>query len=423
MTFEAFIRTYWILNPKIKIAGELLTYLETSGVLLRSHYYIGHTKIFLKYEAGKILDNERFNAMNIRALLVQRRVRGHLQINRFKRWVKLQVNIKRAMATKNIANLREYLCEAKQLPHEGMTVPLIRSAVAMMVRVDEEISVSSILHAAIQSSDMDSLESAIKTARAMNPPFELQILRDATAALQQLRSGKLPPPPPPPPPPPTAESNTAAKMTALDMRLKHQGNLAVAETFVEKKEIDNLSKANNVHAAFLGTKKDDLSRQVTLGAPQIQRKESWVDLIPQDKNVKAPRKSVLTRQLSREEFDDLSKLDEAIEAFSKLCASENGITSADIETFEKTVLENSNTDSTVHQASGMMKITEEVVKGKKQLKLQNELLSVTIRTPIWKIKNFLHQASVLHMQNFSGMLLCQSIHNIYYIIIFNYICL
>lgn len=135
---------------------------------------------------------------------------------------------------------------------------------------------------------------------------------------------------------------------------------------------------------------------------ELSRKESWTELLPPEAPVRAPRVSVLRRQLSREELDDLSKLNNAVEDFMKLCASESGITDADLDAFEREISLNSKTDATVQEASNIMLIREEVVKGRKQLKLQNELLAVSIRTPMWKIKNLLHQASLLGITNFNG---------------------
>ena len=231
ITFDKFVSGYWMLNSSAKTAPELVRSLEAEGYLTSEEYFVGHSKIFLKYETGLLLEQARNWAVGECAVRVQRIARGWMARRRLKKIKKALVTLSRAIATREMTLLQEAVTTASNfLPNCGHHIDLVRDAVATLHRMEEENHAVSLLQNALDCKDVDMLENAVKHAREMKPPLSSPLVRDAMNSLKELKanihslvsdynhsngsggtaalpSGRRTPPPPPtqrhsPPPPP-----------------------------------------------------------------------------------------------------------------------------------------------------------------------------------------------------------------------------
>ncbi|CAE7446956.1 unnamed protein product, partial [Symbiodinium microadriaticum] len=71
----------------------------------------------------------------------------------------------------------------------------------------------------------------------------------------------------------------------------------------------------------------------------------------------------------------------------------------DVSRLERALAEHSTSDVTEH-ISQLMMAKEELSRARKQLSLQRSLGALTDATPTWKMKNLIHQATQIGMENY-----------------------
>jgi hypothetical protein len=126
--------------------------------------------------------------------------------------------------------------------------------------------------------------------------------------------------------------------------------------------------------------------------------EEYAPPLPPSKGV---RTSIISRQLSKDEYYDLSALQEAMESLVEASRQEEGISEADVKYLEDSLAVHSRAGMT-NEVSHLMMAKEELSRARKQLSLQHSLFALTAATPTWKIKNLMHQATQIGMENYGG---------------------
>jgi hypothetical protein len=227
LTFEKFLRTYWMLQPSAKTAGDLAKSLERNGYFSSEQYYVGHTKIFLKFETGLLLEQARNHQVGACAVKFQRIIRGWMARRRLFYIFKTLTNLKRGLATKDKASLQDSLAMAtKFMFNQGRHVPLVCEARSLFNRLEQENLTNEMLSNALRSLDYELLDNAVKMARNMKPPLSSPLVKDCMNAMKDLKNaatnltGKTisaatgPPPPPPIPTGPALLASVANRAPA-----------------------------------------------------------------------------------------------------------------------------------------------------------------------------------------------------------------
>ena len=81
---------------------------------------------------------------------------------------------------------------------------------------------------------------------------------------------------------------------------------------------------------------------------------------------------------------------------------EEGIDEEDVLRLERALAVHSTSDVTEH-ISHLMMAKEELSRARKQLSLQRSMAALTGSTPTWKIRNLIHQATQIGMENYIGI--------------------
>jgi hypothetical protein len=189
LTFEKFLRTYWMLNSASKTAPELAKALERNGYYSSEQYFVGHTKIFLKFETGLLLEQARNAQVGFCAVKFQRIIRGWLCRKRLFYIFKALTNLKRALATKDKTSLQDSLAMAsKYIFNQGRHLTVVCDARNLLNRLDQENATNDMLSNALRSMDYDLLDNAVKIARNMKPPLSSPLVKDCMNAMKDLKN-------------------------------------------------------------------------------------------------------------------------------------------------------------------------------------------------------------------------------------------
>jgi hypothetical protein len=471
ITFDKFLRTYWMLCPSATTGSELARALERNGIYNSTQYFVGHSKIFLKFEVGMLLEQARNHQVGACAVRFQRIARGWMSRRRLLHIRKTLVSLKRAIATKARSNLEESLSSAKRyMTNEGRHVPLVREATSLLNRLDEERDAVELLTNALKQMDMDLLENAVKNARGMKPALSSPLVRDCLNAMKDLRAGVVslpvpsaadrggaspppshtsppshtPPPPsepigptlgsmtaqlsrkPPPPPPPTAKLLGIVPKTANPssppppprafvlapktvsspsppppppppaLSQEERGRPALRN--LKRQESRSVTPPPTRHVQFAEPKR---AKSPTCALQKVDYTEKFEEPI----HIKKPiRTSILTRQLSKDDLEEMSAMHEAIEALVEASSREEGIQEEDIIPLRSLLEQLSESGNQLaQQVTGLVLAKEELMRAQKQLEVQRSLSLVTPTTPQWKVRNLMQQASKLGMDNYAGM--------------------
>jgi len=243
ITHERFMKSYWMFCPSARTLAELVKAMEVEGYFTPDQYFIGTTKVFLKYETGLLLEQARNWAAGESATKFQRIIRGWLCRRRLQKIRKALKHLKRAIPTHDKFAIEDAVAMSnKFLPNRGLHIGIVMEARAMLNRMNEEEHAVAMLENAMQHMDLELLENAVRHARGMKPPLSSPLVRDCMNAVKQVKSnihsmvsdynrnnssqpssrGTSPPPPPPPRPP---SQNTTA--THLPQNSSHPSGSGV----------------------------------------------------------------------------------------------------------------------------------------------------------------------------------------------------
>jgi hypothetical protein len=232
-TFEKFLKTYWMLHSsaaKLQSAPELMKALERDGYLTSNDYFVGYTKIFLKFETGLLLEQARNHQVGACAVTFERIIRGWLTRRKYGKVRKALEKLKLAITAKDKSLLKIAISEASEVSADatrgGSSSSSLFSlescesyhlAQVTLHRLELEDDTMAALENALGTSDLALLLNAVqKATMSMNPPLmnplvtscqekivELQALIETTCSESVGNipvTPKAPFPPPPPPP-------------------------------------------------------------------------------------------------------------------------------------------------------------------------------------------------------------------------------
>jgi hypothetical protein len=118
---------------------------------------------------------------------------------------------------------------------------------------------------------------------------------------------------------------------------------------------------------------------------------------------KTKRRTVLERQLSTSQIELADEVHCLIETLHDLSITETGIVPNDIRALEILLKKVSiRDDAECKDMVNKMMCEEELVRAKKQLLLQVAVDKVKSSTPLWKLKNLVHQSRQIGMDNYQG---------------------
>jgi hypothetical protein len=242
LTFEKFLKTYWMLNSSSKTAPELAKALEKEGYFTSEQYFVGHTKIFLKFETGLLLEQVRNQQVGSCAIKFEKIIRGWLMRRRYLKILNSLQTLQFAITTNDQLALEAAL---SQVTTTGAAVDfsviqhsqVYKLALSTLHRLKLEEEMKQALENALKTSNLSLLLVAVERATAMDPPpplmapllktcqdkiLELQVMRESLDS-EEMKSIPITPnaPFPPPPPPPrrimrsTLKSSNEIVLTSL----------------------------------------------------------------------------------------------------------------------------------------------------------------------------------------------------------------
>lgn len=458
LTFDKFLRTYWMLQPSAKTAPELAKALERNGFYSSQQYYVGHTKVFLKFETGLLLEQARNHQVGACAVKFQRVMRGWMARRRLFYIMKTLTNLKRALATKDKNSLQDSLSMAsKYMYNQGRHISVVTEARNLYNRLDQEKTTNDLLLNALQSMDYDLLDNAVKIARNMKPPLSSPLVKDCMNAMKDLKnsvttlSAKTPlqprtnspppipdgpallsavanrapapsvisPPPPPktvpskyvpvpePPPPPRNKFDSSNYQPPPPQPSAAPERGRLPRKSLRRQESHSLSPARKPAGIAPPPRRNSPPKLES--AAYLEKFETPIPL------QRSGRTSILTRQLSRDDMADMTSLHEAIATLVEASNTEEGITESDLLPLQNLLNEfESSGNQLTQQVSHLMMAKEELLRAQQQLELQNKLAAVTPQTPQWKVRNLLVQANKVGMNNFYGMNNSYLSNNLFY---------
>jgi hypothetical protein len=215
-TFDKFYQIYYILNSSAKSFFELLKYfVEKVQYLSSDHYFVGHTKIFLKYETGLYLEQVRNYQITKYVMKFQKMIRGWLVRKRFQKILIVLKDLKNAMREQDCDLLERVLVLAEESLISSSVVLnlLVSDAQSLFSRLKLEKLTRGMLENALGSLNRTLLTDAINKAMTLIPPYTAPLVDQCREKLSELENKiceeeilsipvtpQAPFPPPPPPP-------------------------------------------------------------------------------------------------------------------------------------------------------------------------------------------------------------------------------
>jgi myosin heavy subunit len=212
LSFDKFIKLYSILStsnpsgsdghgvggrasvataPMIPLTPrELLSHLLTARHLSTGQCVIGQSKVFMKHSVSSRLDMLRDSIYFSYAALIQKYLRGMNQRARYRLFKRTLNQLKSALATRDLIALEDAIAISVELPSEGINMPLVREAKSVLKRVKEEVRMDKLLEDAMSERQLLALETAIRTAKGMNPVLESEALRRAIHLMEIVKTEK-----------------------------------------------------------------------------------------------------------------------------------------------------------------------------------------------------------------------------------------
>jgi hypothetical protein len=466
--FETFYHRYRILYPTAPSTQALVEALQQEELIQSTDYCFGHTKIFLKDEAGRSLSAAWNRMAGCRVVAIQQLIRTFLAKRRMFHLKNTLINLKKGVKTRNYELLVESLAVYHHFEyHTAVNRPLISDAKSLVGRLKSERELKVILKEALQSNDVRLLESAIQKASFLSPPLSGTLVDQCEAKVKELTETIealvrhvdeetiiVPPLPLPLPPledtdvpsvssgsPLTDEENTSDSsvptfqrrtifwppspdssfdLTEINVHRRHSvavmasslAQLPVKPVPIEIPPLEPRGRQLTKKHSIINSDTRSLSpvispRIMTVDVPQ--RSFSPPPNLHAASNSPHPlpkmgiRTSMLTRQVSTADINDMETIHEIISDLVRACSTEEGITVDDIDPIEQALQQVQYTGSAMAKyASELMSAREELARARKQLELQAALDALTDRSPLWKIRNLVQQAEKLGMENYRG---------------------
>lgn len=223
-----------MLNSSSKTAPELAKALERNGFYSSDQYYVGHTKIFLKFETGLLLEQARNHQVGACSIKFQRIIRGWLARRRlYKKKTTLKL-LKVAIESKNIDTLQNSVNSGieNMLEH----TPLFRQANTILDRLKQEKQVTDFLSNTLLSLNLTYLRNAVQKAKSLNPPFDNPLVEKCQEKILELEASPenasqhtqcfpiSPDAPFPPPPPPRKDNDNSHSLDKNSESINNTSN-------------------------------------------------------------------------------------------------------------------------------------------------------------------------------------------------------
>jgi hypothetical protein len=462
--FEKFYRQFRILSPETSSAQELIETLQQQQqqLIASSDYCFGHTKIFLKDQANYSLVASWNQLAGLRAITIQKLIRKYLAKKRVFHLKNTLINLKKGIKKRDYELLVESLAVYHHFEyHTAVNRPLISDAKSLVTRLKSEKEVMEMLSNGHQLNDIRILESGIQKAKSLIPPFQSPFLQECmekvvelTEAIESLTRPCVPEVSSPPLEArdiPQCRSNISESPQTDE---ENQSEISIPPRLQRKTlfwppspDVFDLPHLSNNHRHSIALTGSHLNSRMIRPPPieisddeprgrQFIRKQSVIRSetrsfspptsprisieVPQrsfsppptlHSSSKSPqplpkmgiRTSMLTRQVSTADMNDMESIHEIISDLVRACSSEDGITVDDIDPIEQALQQVQYSGSALAKyASELMMAREELARAKKQLELQASLTALTERTPLWKIRNLVQQAEKLGMENYRG---------------------
>jgi hypothetical protein len=472
--FKTFLRKYSILCPDsfpiFAEASELAHYLEGKGYYSSRDFFVGHSKIFFKYETGLRLEHSRNILTSHKALVIQKSIRKFLAIRRVFHLKNTLINLKKGVKTRDYELLTESLAVSEHFQFfTAVNRPLMNEAKTLLSRLKVERDIEITLENSLKTNDLSILESAVNRAKLIAPPYSSTTIDDCLNKMQEIKAQielarkkeeeKTDSPLDSPTqttietadilsngsesPKAEREKNFLSPTQILPKSrntvflplayqtlypfesinistspsrhsivlagslLTHSRKIAMTESIIEEQRGRCLTKAKSIILSETRSLSPPRSPRITVDDIPIRSFSPIPSLHPAAESPpplpKVARTSMLTRQVSTADINDMESIHEIISSLVAACSSEEGITVDDIDPIEQILQQLQYTGSALAKyASELMMAREELARARKQLQLQSAFDALTDRTPLWKIRNLVQQAQKLGMDNYKG---------------------
>eukprot|EP01039_Chlorochromonas_danica_P007189 gene7189-7956_t len=184
--FMEFYKRYRCIDLLCPELDGLLAVLKKKGVLKDGEWAKGHTKVFMRTHQSAELELARELSLVSITILVQRAARRMVAYKKYKYFKKLLIDLDKAMARREEAELAAAVDLTFELPYNGTHVPVVIKAKELLARIREERRVTELLRNAINAKDINTLRNAITVHERMVPPFATPLATEAKSVLQRL---------------------------------------------------------------------------------------------------------------------------------------------------------------------------------------------------------------------------------------------
>lgn len=185
--FGEFYKRYRCIHTSTSDLDGLLRELTSKGVLEEGHWVKGKTKVFMRYAQSAMLDVAREAALSMVIVNIQKHARRAVVRANYRVLQVIVGGVESAMNSRTEDALHQALCKCGELPHSGQHLAAIQKAKKLLVRVQEENRIVSLLRSAIEARDKSALVSAILLNDKMVPPFEPKCLGHAKEVVSRVK--------------------------------------------------------------------------------------------------------------------------------------------------------------------------------------------------------------------------------------------
>lgn len=190
LSFEKFTKLYSILAANAETPSDILSNLLSNKILFPGQCIVGRTKMFLKHSITTKLDGLRDQIYFGFAARIQKYIRGILQRARFRLLKVTLNNLKNGIKSRNLIALEDAIAASVEFPNEGINIPIVKEAKSLLKRLKEESKINKLLEEAITERQILALETAIRTAKNMQPPLQSTQLTQAIQILDVVKEEK-----------------------------------------------------------------------------------------------------------------------------------------------------------------------------------------------------------------------------------------
>jgi myosin heavy subunit len=455
--FQGFFCMYRKLNPSSTSGPLLVRDLEEKGLFGPEDYCIGKSMIFLKYDAGKKLEQLRGESINDAAIACQSWAKVFLAKRRLQHFLSACRAVQSSAAGQDKSALELIIdIGSRHLPESGSHVPAVAKAKIALKRLVEEEPVINALSIALQRKDFSAMEEAIGQARSLKPEFSHPLVSSCEDAVKAYLKGRMrevkgsfrelaisdrksssPPPRNSKASLPLNKSSISSetKKNSFNSKQNVRGNTeslnnqasenvytaatnslwgSPSAIRAAKGEISPPRKASaTTHSSPVLKMKPKVEKSSPLPLPPPESNGNTViangngdeadEIVGPSEDFKTKKRSILIRRMSAEQIGVAAEVHHMIEVLTNQSMSETGLHPNAIRPLEVLLKKISVRDDSVsREVTEMMMAEQELIRAKKQLLLQTAVDKVRPNTPLWKLKNLSHQARQIGMENYDG---------------------